>query len=184
MPCGSVMLEMRNSSSARAFSSGSSPSAPPMMKATSRPSCCQPGSAWASCIVVQSRPRSSSATMRACLGRAASIFCRSAAITLSALRPPERSSGLISRSSMRSSGGIRFVYSSKPDAIQPGILCPTARMCSFIGRGQRRRAGVLRAGLTSPSSSSSSSASVAAPFGLLPPSFMRTGLSPQISSRL
>jgi hypothetical protein len=59
--------------------------------------------------------------------------CFSAAITLSALRPAERCSGLISFSSMRSSGGMRFAYSSKPFVIQSGILCPTARMTSFIG---------------------------------------------------
>jgi hypothetical protein len=75
--------------------------------------------------------------MRAFFGSAAEIFCRSAAITLSAERPEARCSGFSSRNSIRSSGGMRFAYSSKPAAIQSGILWPTATMCSFIATATR-----------------------------------------------
>src|SRR5450830_715501 len=123
-----------------------------MTKATSRPSCCHCVSSCDNCMVVTSLPCSSSATMRAPFGNAASILLHSCNITVSAVLLPERSIGLISFNRMRHSAGILLVYSLKPDSIQFGILWPTAVMMSCmahttavyaLARGARL-AGALR----------------------------------------
>src|SRR5512134_3348981 len=66
--CGSVRAERRRSRTASFLVCASSPSGPPITKAMGADSRIQRPSCAASCAVVRSRPRSSSATRRAPLG--------------------------------------------------------------------------------------------------------------------
>ena len=139
MACGRVRLDRRIISSAPSFSSGSRPSAPPIRKAVSPPSCIQCSRRCASCCVVRSLPRSSRAMLRLQPAMAGAMRAFSAAVSCSRVLLP-LGSGLISMTESGSSRGMRLMYSLHPLATQSGILWPTAAISSFMPlRCSRRR---------------------------------------------